>query len=144
MAVNKQAAGLTVVRISLGVFFMFESINKLSWLPDSATLVKQFNEWLQSAPPSSRWYLETVAIPAAPILARVVMLGELALGLGLLAGVWVRLAAALGFLMVLNFHFAAGRVFQYSFLTNGYGLPVLGGLLALAIGGSKLPWSLKG
>jgi hypothetical protein len=50
----------------------------------------------------------------------------------------VRLAA-----MVLNFHFASGIIFRSSFLTNGYGLPVLGGLIALAFGGSALPLSLK-
>lgn len=144
MAANKPAVGLTALRILLGVFFIFQSISKLSWLPDSAALARQLSEWLQNAPPWSRWYLEMVAIPGAPILARVVVLGELALGLGFLAGVWVRLAATLGLLMVLNFHFAAGHAFQYSFLTNGYGLPVLGGLLALALGGSKLPWSLRG
>lgn len=141
---NKQAVGLTTLRIVLGVFFVFEAVNKLAWLADGGILATQLREWLTNALPSNRWYLETVAIPGAPIFARIVMLGELALGLGLLAGMWTRAAALLGFLMVLNFHFASGRVFQYAFLTNGYGLPVLGGLLALAIGGSKLPWSLKG
>jgi hypothetical protein len=53
------------------------------------------------------------------------------------------MAALLGFLMVLNFHFASGALFQYRFLTNGYGLPVLGPLLGLAIGGARLPLSLR-
>jgi hypothetical protein len=34
-------------------------------------------------------------------------------------------------------------LFHYRYLTNGYGLPVLGGLLALALGGSRLPLSLS-
>ena len=46
--------------------------------------------------------------------------------------------------MVLNFHVANGNLFKYQYLTNGFGLPVLGGLLALAIGAGRLPWSLKG
>jgi thiosulfate dehydrogenase [quinone] large subunit len=144
MAVNKQAAGLTALRIGLGVFFVFEGIAKLGWIVDSGILTRQLQEWLQSAPAWSRWYLQTVAIPGAAIFARAVSLGELALGLGLLVGVWARLGALLGFLMVLNFHFASGRLFHYAFLTNSAGLPILGGLLALAIGGSKLPWSLRG
>jgi hypothetical protein len=45
--------------------------------------------------------------------------------------------------MVLNFHVASGALFQYRFLTNGFGLPVLGGLLALAVGGVRLPWSVR-
>jgi hypothetical protein len=45
--------------------------------------------------------------------------------------------------MVLNIHIASGAIFTYSFLTNGYGLPVLGATLALAIGGVRLRWSLR-
>ena len=45
--------------------------------------------------------------------------------------------------MVPNFHFACGVLFHYSDLTNGYGLPVLGGLLALALGGDRLPFSVS-
>jgi hypothetical protein len=45
--------------------------------------------------------------------------------------------------MVLNIHIASGALFKYSFLTNGYGLPVLGSTLALAIGGVRLRWSLR-
>jgi len=66
-----------------------------------------------------------------------------AAGGGLGAGVVGGLAALVGFLMVLTFLFSSGAIFQYRFLTNGYGLPVLGTLLALAIGGAKLPWSVK-
>jgi hypothetical protein len=34
-------------------------------------------------------------------------------------------------------------MFTYGYLTNGYGLPVIGGLLALALGGASLPLSVK-
>ena len=37
--------------------------------------------------------------------------------------------------MALNFHIGSGALFKYSFLTNGYGLPVLGSTLALALAG---------
>ena len=53
-------------------------------------------------------------------------------GIALVLGVWPRLFAAIAFLMALNFHVASGVLFRYSFLTNGYGLPVLGSTLALA------------
>lgn len=46
--------------------------------------------------------------------------------------------------MVLNFHFASGTLFRYEFFYSGMTLPVLGGLLALAVGAGRLPWSLKG
>ena len=57
----------------------------------------------------------------------------------MIAGLWIRLAAALTFLMVVNFHFASDVMMHYAYLTNAYGLPVLSGLLALAVGGRSLP-----
>ena len=87
--------------------------------------------------------MQTVCLPGAPVFARLVVLGELATGVGLILGVYARYAALAAVLMVLNFHFASGIIFEYRYLTNGYGLPVLGGLLALAIGGASLPLSLR-
>ena len=46
--------------------------------------------------------------------------------------------------MALNFQFASGALLKYSTLTSGYALPVLGATLALAVGGVRLPWSLRG
>ena len=64
-------------------------------------------------------------------------LGEIVSGLALVAGFWTPLFAFIAFFMALNFHIASGALFKYSFLTNGYGLPVLGSTLALAaVGGS--------
>jgi len=137
------ATGLRVLAIFLGVFLIFEGLGKLAWLADSGPLSQQLQGWLKEAPPSSRWYLETFALPGVPMFARLVTLGELCAGVALVVGFWTRLAAGLAFLMVLNFHFASGRIFQYAFLTNGYGLPVLGGLLALALGGARLPWTVR-
>ena len=77
------------------------------------------------------------------MFARLVLFGELATGTALILGAYARYAAIAAFLMVLNIHFASGALFQYRFLTNGFGLPVLGGLLALAIGGAALPLSVK-
>lgn len=143
MATSRESTGLALLRVALGVFFLFEGINKWPWLLDHASLTTRLQEWLPTAFSANRWYITAVCLPWAPVFARLVMLGELAAGLGLIFGVWTRLTATLAFLMVLNFHFASGALFQYRFLTNGYGLPVLGGLIALAVGGAKLPWSLK-
>ena len=49
----------------------------------------------------------------------------------------------IAFFMVLNFAVASGIIFAYAYLTNGYGLPVLGSTLGLAIGGARLPWSVR-
>ena len=135
--------GLRLLSMFLGVLFIFEGLGKIGWLTDSGPLSGAFQGWLKDAPSTSRWYLETFAIPGVPMFARLVPLGELLGGAALLAGFWTRIAALAAFLMVLNFHVASGAIFRYGFLTNGFGLPVLGGLLALAIGGSRLPWSIR-
>jgi uncharacterized membrane protein YphA (DoxX/SURF4 family) len=137
------ASGLRVLALLLGVFLIFQGLGKIAWFSDSSILNGALQGWLKDAPPTTRWYLETVAIPGVPMFARLVPIGELAAGAALVIGFSSRLAAAAAFLMVLNFHVASGAIFQYRFLTNGFGLPVLGGLLALALGGARLPWSVK-
>lgn len=144
MAGSREATGLAALRVLLGIFFVFEGLGKWAWLFKSEALTTRLAAWQQNANEWSVWYLQHVAVPGAPVFARLVMLGELCCGLALVLGVYTRAAATLGFLMVLNFHVASGDLFRVGFLTNGYGLPVLGGLLALAIGGGRLPWSLKG
>jgi uncharacterized membrane protein YphA (DoxX/SURF4 family) len=126
----------------LGVFFLFHAIDKLRWLIDSGPLAVQIGQFMKAATSANRWYVERL-LPGLPIFARLVVLGELFTGLALIAGFWTRLASGLAFLMVLNFHVAGGTLFKYAFLTDGYGLPVLGALLALTIGGARLPWSVR-
>lgn len=139
---NPQARGLAVLRFMLAVFFLFEAYGKRAWLLDTAPLNTMLQTWLQGAGPTSRWYLENVCLPGVAIFARAVPLGEAATGLAFLTGTNTRLAAVMALLMVLNFHVASGAIFKYAFLTNGFGLPVMGGLLALALGGVGLPFSV--
>jgi uncharacterized membrane protein YphA (DoxX/SURF4 family) len=145
MAIDRQGTGLTTIRICLGVFFLFEGISKLTWLVNSSILAGRLHGWLNDAAAGSlsRWYLEHVAIPGVAVFARLVPLGELAAGVALISGFWTPVAAFLAFLMVLNIHVASGALFKYAFLTNGYGLPVLGSTLGLAIGGIRLPLSIR-
>ncbi len=140
---NRHALGLTVLRIFLGVFFLCMGLGKLGWFTDASMLTAQLTGWVDEAGPLSRWYLQTLCLPGAPIFARVVPLAEMSTGLALILGIYTRLAATLGLLMILNFHFASGIIFRYAYLTNGFGPPVVGGLLALALGGSNLPASIK-
>ena len=145
MTIDRQGFGLVVTRVFVGTFFLFEGIGKISWFGDSSILAMQFARWLQAAPPgsTSRWYLEHVAIPWTGFFARLVPLGEMSSGLALIFGVWTPLFACVAFFMAVNFHIAGNTLFRYSFLTNGYGLPVLGSTLGLTIGGIRLPWSLR-
>jgi uncharacterized membrane protein YphA (DoxX/SURF4 family) len=145
MAIDRQATGLTILRICIGVFFIFEGLGKIGWLTDSSILAERLTEWSASAAGGSipAWYLHRIALPGVTSFARLVPLGELISGLALVAGFWTPLFALIAFFMALNFQIASGAVFKYSFLTSGYGLPVLGSTLALALGGTRLPWSIR-
>ena len=132
---NRPGAGLIVLRACIGVFFIFEGLSKIRWFTDTSLLAGQLGNWLHAAAPGSisAWYLERVALPFTSVWARLVPLGEIGCGAAMLAGFWTPVFAFLAFLMALNFHVASGALFKYGFLTNGYGLPVIGSTLALAL-----------
>ena len=142
-ATTAGGVGLRILGVMLGVFFVALSLTKIAWFTDTGILRNQFQQWLPKAAPAARWFLETVCIPGTPLFARLVPLGEFSAGLALIAGFWTRMAAVAACLMVVSFHLAASDFWSPTFLKDGYGLPVLGGLLAIAIGGSKLPFSVS-
>ncbi len=142
---DRQGTGLAVIRICIGLFFIFEGLGKLRWFANASILASQLSGWHQALPAGSlsATYLERFAIPGVRVFARLVPLGELCSGIALLVGFWTPFFALLAFCLALNFQFASGALFKYSFLTSGYGLPVLGATLGLAIGGVRLRWSLR-
>jgi uncharacterized membrane protein YphA (DoxX/SURF4 family) len=146
MAIDRQGTGLTILRVCIGVFFLFEGMGKYKWFGDSSILAGQLSGWLSASAPTAlnHQYLQNVAIPYARLFARLVPLGEITAGLALIVGFWTPVFAFLAFFMALNFEFAGGAIFKYGFLTNPYGLPVLGSTLALTFGGIRLPWSFGG
>ena len=138
-----EGVGLRALSLFMGLFLILMAGQKVGWLLDSSALLAELESWRGLASGSSLRYLEAVCIPYAPIFARIVPLAEFAAGAALMVGFSVRLTAALALLMVLNFHFASGIMFTWGYLWNGYGPPVVGGLLALSIGGRALPFSLR-
>jgi uncharacterized membrane protein YphA (DoxX/SURF4 family) len=146
MAIDRQGTGLAIVRICLGVFLIFEGLMKYTWFANPSILAGILNGWSQAAAPGSiaRSYLDHVVLPGLAIFARLVPLGEFCAGVALLVGLWTPFVAFVVFAMVLNFHVAGGTLFRFAFLTNPYGLPVLGSALGLTLGGVRLPWSLRG
>lgn len=145
MAIDRQGTGLAVLRVALGIFFIFEAFLKIKWLTDSSMLSAQFERWAAAAAPGSisAIYLARIAVPGVAVFARLVPLGEFVSGLALVLGLWTPAFAFIAFFMALNFQIASGAVFKFNFLTNPYGLPVLGSTIALAIGGVRLPWSVR-
>jgi thiosulfate dehydrogenase [quinone] large subunit len=144
MADSRNAAiALRLLSIVMGGFMVLMAADKLAWFTDGgAFLSGRLHEWLEVARPAPRWYLENVAIPGVRAFSVLVPLGELATGVALLLGFRLRWAALVAMLMILNFHFASDILFRTSYLINGYGPPVIGALLALVIGGKKLPWTV--
>ena len=136
-------AGLVVARLTLGVFFTFEGWDKLPWVTHPEELTSILMRWADQGTPLSKWYIQTFCLPGAPVFARLMFFGEVLAGVALICGFWTRATAMVLFLLVLNIHLAHNTLLQYSFLSKGDGLPVLGGLLALVIGGAKLPLSVR-
>ena len=118
-------------------------VSKLAWITNPDLLSQRFQRWLPDAAPYARVYLETIAMPAVPLFARLVPLSELATGLALAAGLWSHIVAAVSLVMVLNFHVATSAFSSTEFLRDGTGLPVLAGLLAIALAGRRLPFTLR-
>jgi len=145
MTIDRQGTGLVVTRVCLGVFLLFQGLGKYEWFADTSILAGRFQEWMDVVAPGSisRWYLDRIALPGLSIFARLVPLGEIASGLALIVGFCTPICAFIAFFMVLNFAVASGLIFTYSYLTNGYGLPVIGSTLGLVIGGVRLPWSVR-
>jgi uncharacterized membrane protein YphA (DoxX/SURF4 family) len=131
-----QTAALALLRLFLGVFMFFYGLDKASWLLDATPLGAQLSSWLLDAPPASRWYLERI-IPGAPVFARVVPLAAMLGGVALTFGFWARIAAAVSLVVVLSLQLAAGSMFRFGYLMDSSGLPLVGGLLALMIGGER-------
>ena len=131
-----QAAALVLLRFFLGVFIFFFGLDRVSWLLDATPLAAQPSSWLVDAPLASRWYLDRI-IPGAPVFARVVPLAAMVGGIALAFGFWTRIAAAVSLVIVLSLQLAAGSMFRYSYLMDASGLPLVGGLLALLVGGAN-------
>lgn len=129
-----QTVALVLLRVVLGVYVFFFGFEKASWLLDAGPLTAQLTQWLLDAPSASRWYLERL-MPGAPVFARVVPLGAMVGGIALAVGLWTRMAAAMSLVIVLSLQLGAGSMFRFSYLMDASGLPLVGGLLALTIGG---------
>jgi uncharacterized membrane protein YphA (DoxX/SURF4 family) len=145
MTIDRQSAGLAILRISIGIFFLSEGLTKIRWFTNTSILAGQLASWSSAAAPGSvaHWYLARIAVPWAGYFARLVPLGEISCGVALILGWWTPVCAFLAFFMALNFQIAGDAIFKTSFFTSGYGLPVLGSTLALALGGVRLPWSVR-
>ena len=112
MAVDRQGIGLALLRICIGVFFLFEGLAKIRWFADTSILGARFADWTQAAAvgSASHWYLQRIAEPGLAVFARLVPLGEIACGIAMIIGFWTPLFAFIAFFMALNFNIASGAM----------------------------------
>ena len=129
-----QVFALLILRVCVGVYMVLFGFEKSAWLMDAAPVTAQLSSWLVDAAPATRWYLERV-IPGAPIFARLVPLASMGGGAALVFGLWTRMAAGLSLVAVLSLQLGSGVMFRYAYLADASGLPLIGALLALIVGG---------
>lgn len=115
---------LALLRIAAGVSLFAAGLHKLKWFAHPP-LEQVFAEWAQH--PANAFvakYLHFVSNHPT-ILGRMVVLGELGLGLLLIVGFLTPLAALLAFFMVLNFQLASGEMFSLKYVTGESSLAYL-------------------
>jgi uncharacterized membrane protein YphA (DoxX/SURF4 family) len=134
---------LALLRIATGVALLAPGIQKFAWLA-SPTLDAQLKLWSAAQHnPVVLKYLDFM-LPHAAVLARVVVAGELALGAMLILGFLTPLAAALGFLMVANFHFASGAMLSLDYVKGQDGVVFLLIFPVLLLGRAGLSLGVDG
>src|SRR5438045_5942782 len=115
---------LALLRIATGVSLIGPGLKKLPWLthPGLEQNLANFASYAPHGMVTS--YLHAVT-PHHAVLARIVVLGDLGLGTPLILGLLTPLAAALAFLMVAQYHFASGAMFQSAYFVGQNGLVYL-------------------
>ncbi|HWE26206.1 MAG TPA: DoxX family membrane protein [Myxococcales bacterium] len=115
---------LGLLRIAAGISLLGPGFAKLGWFTHP-TLEETLANWAQHAPNGLVVsYLHLVA-PHHATLARLVVIGELGLGSLLVLGFFTPVAAVLAFIMVAQYHFASGAMFQGSYIFGQNGLVYL-------------------
>ena len=115
---------LGLLRIAAGISLLGPGLNKLGWFAHPA-LEPILANWAQHAPNGMVVrYLHLVS-PHHAGLARIVAVGELGVGTLLVLGFFTPIAALLAAVMVAQYHFASGAMFQPSYLMGQNGLVYL-------------------
>jgi uncharacterized membrane protein YphA (DoxX/SURF4 family) len=134
---------LALLRVAAGASLLGPGLHKLGWFRHPA-LEQQLVLWsAHTDNPLVLKYLQIVT-PHSGWLARVVAFGELSLGALLVLGLLTPLAAAIAFVMVLNFHFASGSMTSLQYLGGQNGLVYLLIFPVLAIGRAGLAFGIDG
>jgi uncharacterized membrane protein YphA (DoxX/SURF4 family) len=136
--------GLALVRIGFGLYFLSQAISKLTtgWMTSPDTLVNNFlSRAVQGgAEPYYKPFLEGVVIPDGLLFSQLVALGELAVAISLILGLFTRLGALVVAWLTLNYMLMKGLLNNAGSIDRLYFLVAIVFILASA----GLVWGLDG
>jgi len=149
---SQNARALAVLRIGVGIFFLIFAQYKI--LSTQFTLHGGFQFWINkfltegAAYPFMAPILRNFVLPYATTIAFLVAYGELAIGLALLLGVFVRPAIAFGLLFMLTLLFSSDYPSSAAPLWQYFGASLSHSVFALCFVTSLLAdtesfWSLR-
>lgn len=105
---RREQQALALLRIAAGLFFLYEGYQKLINPHFADALGATLRHWASSNPfPLYQQFLSHVAIPYASIFAKLVLYGEIAVGLSFISGFLVQISAPAAILMNANYLLAS-------------------------------------
>ncbi len=115
-----------IARILLGLFWLDHGLGKLEsgWLTENKLSIRLTGNSLK-APSYVKPYIKHVLQPAAPVIQRLVLFGEIAVGLAFVVGFWTKPATWGAIFMVFNFKFVDGRLLSWAAFGDGTLFPLL-------------------
>lgn len=124
---------LLLIRLAIGGLFLNLGLEKYheGWLTTSEPLAESLQRYLQHAIGFQATYLHYVATPYVGLWAKLIIIGEFAVGVSFLLGLLVRVSSIVAIIMVINFHAANGNLFSWNFFGSPWAAVLLAGLIAI-------------
>jgi thiosulfate dehydrogenase (quinone) large subunit len=148
---NRNSRALALLRIGVGILFLIFGEYKV--FGTQFTLHGGFQFWINKfldggAYPFMVPVLRGFVLPHATLFAFLAAYGELAIGLGLVLGVWVRAASAFGFVFMLALLFSSDYPGPHAAFWQYFGASLSHSVFALCfagflIGRADSIWSVK-
>jgi thiosulfate dehydrogenase (quinone) large subunit len=108
---TSRVAYLLPLRLFTGWVFLTSALSKISagWL-DNPELARTLNGWIREGRPAAAFlpFLRDTVLPHQAFFSKLIVFGELGVGVALLAGFLTRFAAGAGTLLVLAYFLARG------------------------------------
>jgi len=135
---------LFLLRIFLGLFWIDHGMEKIAdrWLTTNKLKPRLMRD-LPTASEAPKVYLKNFAIPASGVLRYLITFGEIAVGLALLVGFWLKPAGWGAAFMLVNFKFAGSRLDSIAILGDAYFFPILLATLFVAYYNWDKTWTIK-